>query len=245
MSPYSGYYDNRPFEDYKKVFKKLKKKKLYSYNKLNSFSDLSQKSDLCDDELFNLEMADVKPLKGCNKISAKPPNIDVSLLGTKCIGKEDESVKNDLLSLIECGKGFDVSKTPEYQELIGAGVPKGIAQKLHNGKFSVQEFIDLHGFCAKEAEEMIQDFLRKNFKLRKNAVLIVHGRGLSSPGEPVLKKKVKEILSSNYWRRRIYAYTSAKRTDGGSGGTYVLFRDKPLTGKQEKKLFKKRNLKSL
>ena len=232
MNYSSSCYDNKPFEDHEKVLKKLIKKR----EKKKAEKIFKEKRKINEADLFKTAMLDVTPLGGSRKIAKNPPEF----IKFDYSENEDENIKKNLADLVEYGAGFDVSKTPEYNEHTGAGVSKEIAHLLHIGKFSVREFIDLHGLCLSEAEEKVRLFLKESFELRKNAVLIVHGRGLSSQNEPVLKNKVIEILSSNYWRRRIYAYTSAKRTDGGAGGTYILFRNKPLTGKQEKNIYRKK-----
>jgi len=72
-------------------------------------------------------------------------------------------------------------------------------------------------------------FLKEALSSGKRAVLIVHGRGLSSPEEPVLKTKVKEWLTSGRWRKWVMAFTSARACDGATGATYVLLRQRPAT----------------
>jgi DNA-nicking Smr family endonuclease len=64
--------------------------------------------------------------------------------------------------------------------------------------------------------------------------LIIHGRGLSSPGEPVIKAKVAQWLSSGPWKKWVVAFASARMCDGGSGASYVLLRRRPL-GKRHRK----------
>jgi DNA-nicking Smr family endonuclease len=60
-------------------------------------------------------------------------------------------------------------------------------------------------------------------------LLVTHGRGLSSPSEPVLKKKVEEWLTRGPWRKWVVAYSSARKCDGGAGATYVLLRVRPVS----------------
>ncbi|MCB9481718.1 MAG: Smr/MutS family protein [Desulfobacteraceae bacterium] len=237
MSGFSNGFSNSPFEDYRHVLTGLvknKKKTVPWQTRENKKSYCSVKKD---DDLFLKEMSDVVPVKGKKKIGGSfNTRKSYNKIDYYCEKKE---VLKKLEKLLDSGEGFEVSKTPEYCELIGAGVCEETAKKLHEGKFSVQAYIDLHGFSRIDADEIVRNFLEKSFRENKNAVLIVHGRGLSSKNEPVLKNLVQEILSSNYWRRRIFACASAKSTDGGSGGTYVLFRKKPLSKNQEKKLLKK------
>jgi DNA-nicking Smr family endonuclease len=66
-------------------------------------------------------------------------------------------------------------------------------------------------------------------------VLIVHGRGLSSPAKPVLKTKVIEWLTCGPWRKWVIAFTSARSFDGGAGATYVLLRQRPVTRSKRKR----------
>jgi DNA-nicking Smr family endonuclease len=70
--------------------------------------------------------------------------------------------------------------------------------------------------------------MREAVATGKRAVLIIHGRGLSSPALPVLKTRVAEWLTTGYWRKWVVAFTSARRCDGGSGASYVLLRRNPL-----------------
>ncbi len=56
----------------------------------------------------------------------------------------------------------------------------------------------------------------------------------SSPGEAILKNKVREWLSQGYWLKRVIAYASAQSYDGGAGATYVLLRHRPLTKRSRK-----------
>jgi DNA-nicking Smr family endonuclease len=63
----------------------------------------------------------------------------------------------------------------------------------------------------------------------KTGILITHGRGLSSPLEPVLKRKVVEWLTHGPWRKWVIAYSSARICDGGAGATYVLLRQRPIS----------------
>jgi DNA-nicking Smr family endonuclease len=69
----------------------------------------------------------------------------------------------------------------------------------------------------------------------KRALLIIHGRGLSSPVKPILKSKVYLWLTTSPWHKWVIAFTSARACDGGAGATYVLLRQKPLSKRLRKK----------
>jgi len=130
--------------------------------------------------------------------------------------------------LIDEGKGFRIYATPEYHQGAGYNVHPEIMTRLHRGEYSIQDHIDLHGCTAVYADEVLEHFLERSIRSGKQAVLIVHGRGLSSKDEPVLKKLVVDKLSVGKWRKRVIAYTSAEGYDGGAGATYVLLRKHPV-----------------
>ncbi len=141
---------------------------------------------------------------------------------------EDDEALLKLRKLVDCGQGFIIADTPEYIEGLGPNVPPELARRLHRGDFSVQASIDLHGFTVAEAREVFQGFLTESVKRGKRSLLIVHGRGLSSAEEPVIKNRIVEWLGSSRWRKWVIAYASARSCDGGAGATYVLLRPHPL-----------------
>lgn len=206
------------------------------FRELRDSSDTMSPED--EERLFREAMADVTPVYGnhaCHE-AVVPPDIPDD--GTD---SEDEAAKS-LGRIVEGGSGFVVSHTPEYIEGAGIGVSPEITERLHRGDFSIQEHIDLHGMTVPEAEEAFNAFLRESLNRGTRALLIVHGRGLSSPGRPVLKGKVYEWLTKGYWRKRVIAFCSARLCDGGAGGTYVLLRQRPVT---KARIKKKHHYKSL
>ena len=140
-----------------------------------------------------------------------------------------------LKKLVEYGTGFVVSLTPEYAEGIAQGVNPEIARRLHRGDFSMQDHIDLHGLRVHEARETVDAFLKQCVSNGTRAILIIHGRGLSSRAEPVLKSKIYQWLTSSPWHKWVIAFTSARLCDGGAGATYVLLRRKPMTKRLRKR----------
>ncbi len=142
---------------------------------------------------------------------------------------EDAEIISRLRALIQHGKGFRVSDTPEYVEGRGYHVSPGITERLHQGEFSIQAHVDLHGLTAEAAREVFERFMKWAVTVGKKGILVIHGRGLSSPGEPVLKKKVVEWLTRSPWRKWVIAYCSARSCDGGAGATYVLLRHRPVS----------------
>lgn len=154
-------------------------------------------------------------------------NIETKQFGKPLIKSDNEELSS-LVRLVNCGEGFIVSDTPEYIEGTGYNVREEYARRLHRGDFSIQDHIDLHGMNVDNAKEAFESFMKAALISGKRAVLIIHGRGLSSRGEPILKNKVREWLNQSYWLKRVLAYASAQSYDGGAGATYVLLRSRPF-----------------
>jgi len=184
-----------------------------------------------DNELFMDAMADVTPLTGNTKAEIEPRERSPVSIDDDA----DQETLSRLESLVKHGKGFVVAQTPEYIEGAGYRVHPHVIRRLHRGDFSIQAHIDLHGLTAVCAREAFENFLKTTIQIGNRAVLIVHGRGLSSPSEPVLKTKVCEWLTCGPWRKWVIAFSSARPCDGGAGATYVLLRKRPFTKSQKKR----------
>lgn len=178
-----------------------------------------------EEKVFLEAVQDVKPIQqdkcAGNKIRTRPLD-DVK-------ESPEAAIVGQLTSLVECGQGFVISDTPEYIEGTGYDVHPEFAGRLHRGDFSIQAHVDLHGQSLAEAKQTFEEFLKDAVKSGKRAVLIIHGRGLSSPGEPVLKNNVREWLTRGHWRKWVIAFSSAQSYDGGAGATYILLRHRPIS----------------
>jgi DNA-nicking Smr family endonuclease len=192
-----------------------------------------KKTDCRDDrELFHDAMADVKPISRNNIIEKTGKQKRRTF---RVANNPDTQTLNELKSLIREGKGFVVSSTPEYMEGTNYNVHPEISRRLHKGRFSIQAHLDLHGYTVAGAREAFNAFFKEATLTGKRALLIVHGRGLSSPGEPILKRKVFEWLTCGPWRKWVIAFSSARACDGGAGATYVLLRKSPVTKRMRKR----------
>ncbi len=121
-----------------------------------------------------------------------------------------------------------VQDTPEYVEELVRGFQRELFEALHQGRISVSRVLNLHRWRLAEAEEAFHQFMRDALARGDHCVLIIHGRGLSSKGEPVLKQKVHEWLKKGPFRKFILGFCSARQCDGGAGATYVLLSSRPL-----------------
>ncbi|MBL7179972.1 MAG: Smr/MutS family protein [Pseudomonadota bacterium] len=182
-------------------------------------------------ELFMEAMANVRPIARNNLVH---PDTHPRPLQISEHDGEAES-RLQLENLIKYGEGFVVADTSEYIEGTGYNVHPEFTERLHRGDFSIQAHLDLHGLGVEDARKAFEAFFKETITSGKRAVLIVHGRGLSSPARPVLKSKVVEWLTCGPWRKWVIAFTSARSCDGGAGATYVLLRQRPLTRRFRKR----------
>jgi DNA-nicking Smr family endonuclease len=84
-----------------------------------------------------------------------------------------------------------------------------------------QAVLDLHGLSSVEAEEALDRFIRDSRARGLAKVLIIHGKGLHSPGQPVLQQVVQNYLEKC---PHTGAFARANRAEGGRGATWVLIR---------------------
>jgi DNA-nicking Smr family endonuclease len=97
-----------------------------------------------------------------------------------------------------------------------------ILKRLRQGKWVIQEYIDLHGMYSDEARSYVNSFISDCKKRGIRCVRIVHGKGLGSRNkEPILKHKLRGWLMQ---KDEVIAYAEAKKQDGGSGAVIVLLK---------------------
>lgn len=179
---------------------------------------------------FMEAMANVKPVMH-NRWSRSQARLRVA----ENHGNDTDEALSQLRNLVENGEGFVVANTPEYMEGIGHNINPTVARRLHRGDYSIQAHIDLHGLGVDAAKHAFEKFLKESLMANRRSLLIVHGRGLSSPRKPVLKTEVFGWLTRGPWSKWVVAFTSARLLDGGAGATYVLLRQRPLTKRFIKK----------
>ena len=215
----------KPFSDLKQLLKKHPAPDQPTATKPPASQRPANDDRVDDQTLFRRAMRDVKPMAKGNRV--KPDH--AALPARKNAACSESETVARLHRLVETGEGFVVSDTPEYIEGAGANVNPVVMRRLHRGDFSIQAFIDLHGLTVAEAKDALENFLQEAVQTGNRGVLIIHGRGLSSPAEPVLKTNVVKWLTTGYWRKWVIAFSSARSCDGGTGATYVLLRQRPLT----------------
>ncbi len=89
--------------------------------------------------------------------------------------------------------------------------------KVH--KHHPQDSLNLHGYNCEEAEEELNNFMISMRKRNLRTGLIIHGKGLHSPGEPVLAPMVRQYLASS---SVVVKFGRASNKHGGSGATWFV-----------------------
>jgi DNA-nicking Smr family endonuclease len=172
-----------------------------------------------DEEIFQDAMANVREIKEFRAIPVKKPPMS----------KQHPVQADDSMEILRQIVGGDrkirLSDTGEYIEWMRPDIRKDIVHRLHRGDFSVQDYIDLHGMTLSEAEEALCLFIKEAVKKGLFCVKVIHGRGLRSPGGPVLKEALKKWLQFTF-KKWVLAYSTAKDCDGGLGATYVILKSR-------------------
>ncbi len=177
-----------------------------------------------DSALFLTSMAGVTPMnQKSSRVARRLP--DTKPQGPDPVQLENLEVLAKLEDLVDGRAQFDIVDTDEYIEGYIKGIHPIILEKLREGFFSVQSYLDLHGLTVREAEVAVREFIDEAIGLNYRCVLLIHGRGMNSKNQvPVLKRRLKSILLRGPVRKKILAFTSARPHDGGAGASYVLLR---------------------
>lgn len=178
-------------------------------------------------DLFREALAGVRPLGGAvgERIAIVPPT-------TRAVVSEDAEVLAQLSDLVSGQAPFELTETEEYVEGARLGLDPRVVSRLRRGEFATQGHLDLHGLIQADAKAALTEFIIDSTRKGRRSVLVVHGRGLRSPGgRPVLKHAVAEWLSHGTIGGYVLAFTSARAYDGGAGAVWVLLRRERKRGK--------------
>ena len=98
--------------------------------------------------------------------------------------------------------------------------------------------LDLHGKTLDEANQIIENFIRKSYEDKVHKLIIVTGKGLHSENEKdpyvskdlgILKYSVPHfILNNKNLMNKINRISDAKLEDGGGGAFYIFLKKKNI-----------------
>jgi len=220
-----------PFKDLKKLLKTKKKKASNDNAKASATrqgGDLSllrkgrpEEVPITDEKIFHDAMKEVQEIKEFRDIRVCRRKTTLTRK-YKHTSSDQEAMKS--LEELVRGRGvINLPDTQEYIEWINQDYREDIIEKLHKGRYAVQDCLDLHGIIIEDAEKEVECFLKESIKRGYRCVKIIHGRGRRSVKGPVLKKALAAWLLGRY-RKKIIAFVTARQCDGGLGALYVLLR---------------------
>ncbi|HLK87286.1 MAG TPA: Smr/MutS family protein [Candidatus Binataceae bacterium] len=168
----------------------------------------------------------LQAIDGVRRIgSERPARVIARPEVTLEIVSEEAEVLAQLSDLVSGVGKFELTETEEYVEGARLGLDPRLVTRLRRGEFAMQAHLDLHGMIQPDAKEALERFILESVRKGLRAVLIVHGRGLRSPGgTPVLKHAAAQWLSHGHMGGYVLAFATARAADGGAGAMYVLLR---------------------
>lgn len=208
----------QPFENLKKIIEK-KSVELKAASTLKKDHPASGDKANSDEEIFYDAMKQVREIREFRNLSVRQKKVGPP-------GKKkhpDNEVLTIIREIVDGQRPYKLSDTQEFVEWKNRGCREDIVMGLHEGRFSVQDCLDLHGLTVGEADEEVRLFLGAARKKNFHCVKIIHGRGLRSPNGPVLKETLIKWLSGKY-RKFIVAFVTARACDGGLGAVYILLK---------------------
>jgi DNA-nicking Smr family endonuclease len=213
-----------PFKDLKKMLAERAAKapalrpKQASKPALKNGVARAAREDTDEETLLREALSGVKPLNGSARLPIERPI-------SRTIVSEDAEVVAQLSDLVSGQAPFDITETEEYVEGMRVGLDPRLLSQLRRGEFAMQDHIDLHRLTQPIARQVLTDFVLESVRKGYRSVLVVHGRGLGSPGgRPVLKHAATSWLSHGTIGGHVLAFVTARAHDGGAGAMYVLLR---------------------
>ena len=178
---------------------------------MNKSSKISEK----DKKLFRNTIGDIERIKDNNIIIDKP----------KPSSHPKRNKENELdfsHTINESGLNEDLVDGNDEIKFCRAGDGDSKFKRLRQGKYKIEDELDLHGMKIEEARKELAMFLEQCKHRSIFCVLIIHGKGYGSKNKsPIIKNKL------NQWLRHhdmVWGFCSAQPSDGGTGAIYLCFK---------------------
>ncbi len=175
----------------------------------------SSKKPKTDAELFREAVADAKPLKPDNRHRferVKPAPVPEQSR------RDEEQVLRELLDPLTDPADLETGEELLY---LRPGHSPRLLRRLRRGDFSIADSVDLHHMDEKTGREVLARFVADALRRGLGCVHIVHGKGLRSRGQPVLKQMTGRVLRKH---PQVIAFASCRPVDGGTGAVQVLLK---------------------
>ena len=168
---------------------------------------------------FLRAMSDIAP------ISVPAKRVEPEKRLESALPDDDTLALAELHALVEGDTPFHVVESEEFYSGAAPGVSHELVEKLREGVFSFRRHVDLHGYTREDAKTALTDFIATARRDGERCVLVVTGRGKSSPGGiSVIREALPRWLGRFPLRSHVLAFCTARSVDGGPGAFYVLLR---------------------
>lgn len=132
----------------------------------------------------------------------------------------EKNPMEDWLSMYPPGKKIASEKSKGDREAAKKAAPNipGVKKIMRQDP---EETLDIHGLTKREAEKVLDNFLKNCRKNRIRKILIIHGKGNHSNGQAVLLPLVRKKLGNC---SDIIRFGIADSKWGGNGATWAIVR---------------------
>ncbi len=139
---------------------------------------------------------------------------------------DHEEALAHLRKLVEGTDGrFEVHDDGRRVEGRRVDADAALVRRLRRGQLAIDGTLDLHGLDAAAARSALEQRLVAAGARGERTLLVVHGKGLGSPGgRGLLRGELAAWLTEGRERARVVAFCTALAEDGGEGAMYVRLR---------------------
>ncbi len=88
----------------------------------------------------------------------------------------------------------------------------------------IDDEIDFHGWTLEMSINQLDLFLKRSYEMGLKTLKIIHGKGINSESEPVLKIGIRKWLDT-YGSRYITRWVVSNKNDGGDGAVVVYLKN--------------------
>jgi DNA-nicking Smr family endonuclease len=175
-----------------------------------------------DDELF------LRSVSGTRRIDTRDEHAPEQPVPPKAgprAGDEEDNRELFLQAMGALNATTLRAKTPEQEEAEPAPARSSSSRmrQLKRGTIHIAEELDLHGFLKDEALKRLEHFITSAYARGSRAVLVITGKGINSPGGPVLPGAVAAWLREQ-GKGLVAEFLTAPRDKGGSGAIVAFLR---------------------
>lgn len=123
---------------------------------------------------------------------------------------------------------FEIERQGEEVSGRAAGVSRRELERFESEPAEALRELDLHGLTAAQARKAVRRLLGQARQEGERWLHVIHGRGLGSEGDAVLKRSLPGWLAEPPHGAAVLAFVCSRRLPGSTGATRVwLRRERP------------------